>query len=113
MFVDRMPVFARNERVILEGRRLSGQYFWMVFVGATNVGSITIEFEPALHTNTGSRERRVFEYDGLTVHKGDYLGGFRMGSSILLFADTDAPPPASLGVSRVAFGDPLPWPPNL
>jgi phosphatidylserine decarboxylase len=112
MVVNRMPVFTRNERVVLEGRRLSGQRVWMVFVGATNVGSITIEFEPALHTNTAQRTRRVFEYSDRIVKKGDYLGAFRMGSSILVFAESRQPAPSSLGIERVTFGDPLPWPPN-
>jgi phosphatidylserine decarboxylase len=104
-------LFARNERVVLEGRRLSGQKFWMVFVGATNVGSITIQFEPALHTNIGSRDVRVYE-TARTVKKGEYLGAFRMGSSILLLAETRAAAPASLGMSQIRFGDPLPWPPG-
>jgi phosphatidylserine decarboxylase len=83
----------------------------VVFVGATNVGSITIEFEPALHTNIGLRDVRVYE-SARTVNKGEYLGAFRMGSSILLLAETRAPAPASLGTSRIRFGDPLPWPPG-
>jgi phosphatidylserine decarboxylase len=110
---NRRPgLFAVNERVILEGRRLSGQRVWMVFVGATNVGSITFALEPELHTNTGVREPRVYECGGRLVGKGEYLGSFRMGSAILLFAETRDPAPASLGVSRLRFGDPLPWPPG-
>jgi hypothetical protein len=46
------------------------------------------------------------------VRKGEYLGGFRMGSSILLLAESHAAVPDSLGVTRVRFGDPLPWPPG-
>jgi phosphatidylserine decarboxylase len=109
---NRRPVFAKNERVVLEGRRLSGQYFWMVFVGATNVGSMTIDFEPRLQTNVGTADTRVFECGDRVVQKGEYLGAFRMGSSILLIEETRVPAPASLGIERVKFGDPLPWPPN-
>jgi phosphatidylserine decarboxylase len=105
-------VFARNERVILEARRLSGQHFWMVFVGATNVGSMGFEMEPSLQTNVGTRDIRVYECGGRLVEKGEYLGAFRLGSSILLIADTRVPAPSNLGVTRVQFGDPLPWPPN-
>ena len=113
VFVERLQVFAVNERVILEGRRLSGQRFWMVLVGATNVGSMTIEFEPALQTNAGLHEPCVYEYPGgRTVRKGDYLGGFRMGSSVLLIAETREPAPSSLGMARVRFGDRLAWPPD-
>jgi phosphatidylserine decarboxylase len=112
LFVNRVHVFAVNERVILEGRRMSGQRFWMVLVGATNVGSMTIAFEPELHTNLGLREPRVYEYaGGRRVQKGEYLGTFRMGSSVLLVAETHEPAPSSLGITRVRFGDPLPWPP--
>jgi phosphatidylserine decarboxylase len=110
--VNRRSVFAKNERVILEGRRLTGEYFWMVFVGATNVGSISIDFEPRLQTNVGTTDIRVYECGDRTVRKGEYLGAFRMGSSILLLEETDVPAPASLGIERVRFGDPLPWPPS-
>ena len=107
-------LFAKNERVILEGRRLSGQCFWMVFVGATNVGSITVDFEPSLQTNTGSLEPRVFDYPAKhTVNKGAYLGRFLMGSSVLLLAESQRHPPTLLGMSRVQVGDPLPWPASL
>ena len=110
---NRRPgLFARNERVVLEGRRLSGQYFWIVFVGATNVGSIGIDFEPALQTNTGTTGVRVYECGDRLVAKGEYLGAFRMGSSMLLLEETRAAAPSSLGMTRVRFGDPLPWPPN-
>ena len=110
----RVPgLFAKNERVILEGRRLSGQRFWMVFVGATNVGSIRIDFEPSLNTNAGFRKQRVFDYGGdRTLHKGVYQGRFLMGSSIILLVESQTPVPGSLGMSRVRVGDPLPWPPS-
>jgi phosphatidylserine decarboxylase len=112
-FVHRFRVFAVNERVILEGRRTSGQRFWMVFVGATNVGSITIEFEPALRTNRALRAPTAYEYPGgRTVRKGEYLGAFRMGSSVLLIAESREPAPASVGVTHVRFGDRLCWPPD-
>ena len=109
----RVPgLFAKNERVILECRRLSGQRFWIVFVGATNVGSIRISFEPALVTNKGFRACRVFEYTvARKLTKGTYLGRFLMGSSILLLAESQTPVPGSLGISHVRVGDPLRWPP--
>ena len=84
----------------------------MVFVGATNVGSIGIDFEPELQTNMGTTDIRVYECGNRLVQKGEYLGAFRMGSSILLLEETRVAPPRSLNITRVKFGDPLPWPPN-
>ena len=86
----------------------------MVLVGATNVGSITVDIEPSLQTNTGSLEPRVFDYPAKhTVNKGAYLGRFLMGSSVLLLAESQRHPPTLLGMSRVQVGDPLPWPASL
>jgi len=65
-----------------------------------------------LHTNIDLRAPRVYEYSGLTIRKGDYIGSFRMGSSVLLVAATREPAPPALGISTVQFGDPLTWPPG-
>ena len=58
----------------------------MIAVGATNVGSIQIEFDEALKTNT----KRKFECEELVfskqigLEKGQHFGLFNLGSTIVL-----------------------------
>ncbi|KAI0369878.1 phosphatidylserine decarboxylase [Pilatotrama ljubarskyi] len=89
-------LFVLNERVALLGRWRYG-FFSMVPVGATNVGSIKINFDQALRTNVGSRrEHPVGTFteavysaaspilNGQPLAKGDEMGGFCLGSTIVL-----------------------------
>ena len=63
-------LFAKNERVVLECNSEIGKFF-MVFIGALNVGSINLTF----------KERRL--------KKGDEIGFFAMGSSIVLLFENE------------------------
>lgn len=79
-------LFAVNERVVTYIRGESGVVA-VVMVGALNVGSITLNFEE-LTTNrrdfVGRRgDRRHFEQP-ITTQKGDKLGRFNFGSSVVL-----------------------------
>ncbi|KAI0668589.1 phosphatidylserine decarboxylase [Trametes maxima] len=89
-------LFVLNERVALLGRWRYG-FFSMVPVGATNVGSIKINFDEALRTNVGSRRNHpvgtfteaVYSaaspiLNGQPLIKGDEMGGFCLGSTIVL-----------------------------
>ncbi|TBU46276.1 phosphatidylserine decarboxylase [Dichomitus squalens] len=89
-------LFVLNERVALLGRWKYG-FFSMVPVGATNVGSIKINFDQALRTNVGSRrEHPVGTFteavysaaspilNGQPLVKGEEMGGFCLGSTIVL-----------------------------
>ena len=92
---QRLPnLFLLNERVALLGRWRHG-FFGMVPVGATNVGSIRINFDRELHTNVteGATHGTVAAatYDtasrllgGQPLAKGDEMGGFLLGSTIVL-----------------------------
>lgn len=79
-------LFALNERVVLEGKWAFG-YFAMVAVGATNVGSIRLAWEPGLattasHSPTGCERRRLAP--PLKLSPGEQVGQFGFGSSIVL-----------------------------
>ncbi|KAI0324349.1 phosphatidylserine decarboxylase [Cubamyces sp. BRFM 1775] len=89
-------LFVLNERVALLGRWQHG-FFSMVPVGATNVGSIKINFDQALRTNVGSRRNHpvgtfteaVYSaaspiLNGQPLPKGVEMGGFCLGSTIVL-----------------------------
>ncbi|KAI0638905.1 phosphatidylserine decarboxylase [Trametes polyzona] len=89
-------LFVLNERVALLGRWRYG-FFSMVPVGATNVGSIKINFDQDLRTNVGPRRKHpvgtfteaVYSaasplLNGQPLVKGDEMGGFCLGSTIVL-----------------------------
>lgn len=78
-------LFARNERVVLLGELASGAAFAFVPVGALNVGSIRIHALPDLRTNRLFR-RAAPAHTGLALptERGQELGWFEMGSSIVL-----------------------------
>src|SRR5262249_16023364 len=71
-------LLGRNERVVLEWAHTTGKIFYLVFIGATNVGKIVFAFEPRLETNTASMSVQVYEYQDQVIEKGAYLGSFRM-----------------------------------
>lgn len=88
-------VFVLNERVALLGRWRHG-FFSMVPVGATNVGSIKINFDEALRTNVKRRHTPVGTFEeavytaaspvlrGQPLAKAEEMGGFCLGSTVVL-----------------------------
>ncbi|KAL5477073.1 hypothetical protein EMCRGX_G023815 [Ephydatia muelleri] len=85
-----MPaLFAINERVLISGTWEHG-LFSMVAVGAFNVGSISLEHDKELVTNTkgvyqmGRWSEKALGQDGLTFRKGDRVGNFNLGSTVVL-----------------------------
>jgi len=98
-------LFIENERVILECKTSLGQLYYMVFVGALNVGKMVFNFEPNIDTNTDNRAIRVFEYDNLFIKKGECLGYFKMGSTVLMFWEKDMVNLENLIDKKVRFTD--------
>ncbi|GAA5959589.1 hypothetical protein JCM10213_006172, partial [Rhodosporidiobolus nylandii] len=88
-------LFVLNERVALLGRWRYG-FFSMVPVGATNVGSIRVNFDSSLRTNSPSRPVVPGTFSeatyanasqllgGQPLRAGDEVGGFWLGSTIVL-----------------------------
>ncbi|XP_016893983.1 phosphatidylserine decarboxylase proenzyme, mitochondrial isoform X5 [Cynoglossus semilaevis] len=98
-------LFCLNERVVLTGQWQHG-FFSLTAVGATNVGSIRVYFDQELHTNVpryskGSFHDRSYvaetinlskpdggvvclDKEGVALHKGELLGEFNLGSTIVL-----------------------------
>lgn len=94
--VDKLAdLFVLNERVALLGRWRHG-FFSMVPVGATNVGSIRVNFDKTLRTNTPLRPLTPGSFTeanyatasallgGQPLGAGDEMGGFWLGSTIVL-----------------------------
>lgn len=78
-------LFCVNERVLVEFETPYGRLAAM-FVGATNVGQISIAAWPDLRTNSPefpSVREKVFP-EGVAIEKGDELGCFHMGSTVIL-----------------------------
>lgn len=92
----RLPnLFLLNERVALMGRWRHG-FFSMIPIGATNVGSIRINFDRNLRTNVRGERRFAGTYaeatynaasrilSGQPLAAGEEMGGFLLGSTIVL-----------------------------
>ncbi|KAI8099839.1 phosphatidylserine decarboxylase-domain-containing protein [Halteromyces radiatus] len=87
-------LFVLNERVVLLGKWKYG-FFSMIPVGATNVGSIKINFDEALKTNkkedlpTGTFTEVTYRsaskrLGGKPLQYGEEMGGFYLGSTVVL-----------------------------
>lgn len=90
-FLLKIPnLYAKNERVILKCKMPNGGILWMVFVGALNVGKMRFDFDTRIQTNAcASRSEALYEYENLNFKKGDHLGNFELGSTIVLVAQSE------------------------
>ena len=90
-FLLKIPnLYAKNERVILKCKMRNGGILWMVFVGALNVGKMRFDFDTRIQTNAcASRSEALYEYENLSFKKGDHLGNFELGSTIVLVAQSE------------------------
>ncbi|KAJ2826525.1 phosphatidylserine decarboxylase 1 [Coemansia erecta] len=88
-------LFVLNERVALLGRWKHG-FMSMTAVGATNVGSVVVNFDKNLRTNLKEKTLLPGEFSqlsykalsprlaGAPLTKGQEVGGFRLGSTVVL-----------------------------
>ncbi|TRY81408.1 hypothetical protein DNTS_032842 [Danionella cerebrum] len=85
-------LFCHNERVVLSGAWTHG-FFSLTAVGATNVGSIRIYFDKELRTNNPRYNKGSYNdlsyvtnnnQEGVSMRKGEHLGEFNLGSTIVL-----------------------------
>lgn len=76
-------LLSRNERVVitLDAGRLG--MMALVMVGAAGVGNIALEYAPESVTWRAQGERRRIELDH-EVSRGDELGAFRLGSTVVM-----------------------------
>ncbi|KAI9216189.1 phosphatidylserine decarboxylase-domain-containing protein [Blastocladiella britannica] len=123
-------LFTLNERVALLGSWTPNSttaplFFAMVPVGATNVGSIVINFDPELDTNHPAWhkdngygvESLKYSGSGVSLTKGQEVGGFKLGSTVVLVWETPAgsfkwagqtaPGESVTGPLKVKVGEPL------
>lgn len=81
-------LFIENERVVLECLSGAGKRFFLILVGALNVGEMEVGFEPRIRTNTTLTPSQ-YSYKELYLSKGDDFGCFRMGSTIVMLCEKD------------------------
>ena len=77
----------------------------MVFIGALNVGKMIFTFEDKVNTNSDVFNTQIYKYDDLHIQKGDCLGYFEMGSTVLMFWEKDMVELENLVNNKVRFGD--------
>jgi phosphatidylserine decarboxylase len=82
-------LFVKNERVILECLTNSKKLIYLVFVGALNVGQMRFIFDERIETNIKTEHTTLFEYQNLKILKGEELGYFKMGSTVVMLAQED------------------------
>ncbi|XP_061417475.1 phosphatidylserine decarboxylase proenzyme, mitochondrial isoform X1 [Lethenteron reissneri] len=109
-------LFCHNERVVLTGEWQHG-FFSFTAVGATNVGSIKIYFDKELHTNSprymkGSYHDLSYVMEpsrsGIPLRKGEHLGEFNLGSTVVLIFEAPADFTFNLnGGQKIRFGEAL------
>lgn len=97
-------LFIKNERVVLECQS-AGKIFYLVYVGALNVGEMVFTFEPRVQTNKDVSEIKVYEYTELYINKGECMGYFKMGSTVLMMWEKDMIDLKNLVNHKVSFGN--------
>ncbi|MCF0207718.1 MAG: phosphatidylserine decarboxylase [Bacteroidales bacterium] len=82
-------VYCRNERIVIHGKSEYGN-FYMILVGALFVGKTKLSFDSGLETNIkkGEASKKTYETN-VRIKKGDEVGYFEMGSSVILLMKDD------------------------
>ncbi|MDD5405889.1 MAG: phosphatidylserine decarboxylase [Sulfurovaceae bacterium] len=103
---NKANLFIENERIVLECEICGDKKMFMILVGALNVGSMTLSFDERVQTNIDSRKVSHYIYDDLNMKKGDLLGWFEMGSTMVIFSQTDTLYFGNIQAGqKVSFGD--------
>lgn len=102
-------LFSINERVVVNIETSQG-FCSLVMVGATNVGKMTLTFDKEVITNKFlDRNPIKKKYDNpIRIQKGDDLGAFHMGSTVVMVYEKNFFPPNPSFVSgKVHVGESL------
>jgi phosphatidylserine decarboxylase len=85
----RAGLFARNERVVIRLRSAIAGDIAVVMVGAAGVGNIALHHGPTSASLRAAGERRRVELPDVAVARGDELGAFRLGSTVVMAFGAD------------------------
>lgn len=108
-------LFVSNERLIFQLQdKASGEIYFIVMVGALNVGRMRTPFWPDFETNTSVLKDTVdlIPDDSIQLKAGDELGTFSLGSTVVLvsgqrFLDFHKPKLFENGTVPIHMGDEL------
>lgn len=100
-------LFVENERVVLECYTKENQLFYMIFVGALNVGKMAFSFDANIQTNVHAKQQQCYTYQNLVLSKGEELGHFEMGSTIVMLFEKESVTIDLKGLTHVKFGQPI------
>ncbi len=80
-------LYVRNERLVCRFRRGQGN-FAVILVGAMNVGSFNTSWTGEIVNDTGEISRHWYAADNQPpeLRRGDYLGHFNLGSTVIFIA---------------------------
>ena len=80
-------LFIKNERVVVVAKDMFDNRIYYVAVGALNVGKMVFHKERRIETNLKGNMKQIYKYSKpIEVKKGEELGMFKVGSTVLLFA---------------------------
>jgi phosphatidylserine decarboxylase len=87
-------IFSVNERVLVEIQTEKG-LVGVMFVGATNVGQIILSFDSEIRGNQLQAGTPIEKTDqNILIQKGQELGQFRMGSTVVMLYSEETLPSA-------------------
>lgn len=58
-------------------------------MGALNVGKVKFSFDERIQTNVVANFTQIYEYKNLHIKKGERLGNFELGSTIVILSEKD------------------------
>jgi phosphatidylserine decarboxylase len=99
-------LFTRNERVAVFLETEAHGPVAVVLVGAANVGRMTLAFAP-LVTNRGQAGALAMPEEPVDLRRGDELGAFNLGSTVVLLLADRALTPAAAAGDLVRVGEAL------
>lgn len=85
--INHIPnLFIRNERMVFFQRSPDFGLVTTVMIGAIGVGRISVSFDTDLVSNMGHKGCvRLYAQDGPELHRGEELGVFHLGSTVIFF----------------------------
>ncbi len=102
----RDALFARNERVVIELDAGALGRVCVVMVGAAGVGNIALDHGDLSSARLrGAGERRRVELGNIPVVRGDELGAFRLGSTVVLVFEPNRSALALTSGQTLKFGE--------
>lgn len=90
--LKKRKVFPKNERIILACISSNNKLFYLILIGALNVGNINIFKEPRVQTNLPKHHvPMIYTYKKpLFMKKWEDIGRFNFGSSVVILSENES-----------------------